>query len=37
MRLTAAMVVALGMTLATLGTARAETAMGAVFGYPGAI
>jgi hypothetical protein len=35
MKLTAAILVVIGLTLATLSTARAETAIGAVFGYPG--
>jgi hypothetical protein len=35
MRRTPLVLTVLGLTLATLGTARAETAIGAVFGHPG--
>lgn len=35
MKRTAAVLVLIGLTLATQGTARADTAVGAVFGYPG--
>jgi hypothetical protein len=35
MKLKAVILVVVGLVLANLGTARAETAMGAVFGYPG--
>ena len=34
-RTTAILAAVIGLTLATLGTARADTAVGAVFGYPG--
>jgi hypothetical protein len=35
MKLTTAVLIVLGLVFATPGTARAETAIGAVFGYPG--
>lgn len=35
MRLAINVITVLGLSLATLGTARAETAIGVVFGYPG--